>query len=285
MINNLLKIYVNRRIDEPTVILSFKILLKNHLDNGVNSTMTKTEIEKEFNAVHTDYGIATFRRDYVLRQCGHDENAIDQKSDRFFIKENFLDGMNSDDYKNLLNFIEEHWQKKQSKQLKIISDIKNLFDKDISIQKNFIVSLLTERETAKRGQAFEVASYAVLSTFLFSFGFSLNRFSTTYSNDGGMDFVAQNAIYQVTTKLNQRKFLEDIKKVSGKPRVLIYKDLIENENFSKKNLQDELILNHVDKNELCKMLDYLIEKDSEKFLPIILDIMINEFNREFYQNE
>ena len=137
----------------------------------------------------------------------------------------------------------------------------------------------------------------ILNTFLFSLGFSLNRFSTTYSNDGGIDFVAQNAIYQVTTKLNERKFDEDIQKLSElkeltkkeiekiDARVLIYKDLVENDHFSKDNLKHDLVLNDIDKNELCRMLDYLIDKNAERYLKMILNTMIDEFNREFYQNE
>lgn len=286
MINNLLKAYVDRRINEPTVILSFRILFKNQMDNGIDATMSKTEIEREFNSVHQDYGIATFRRDYVLRQCGHDENAIDQKSDRFFVKPEFLAGMQSDDYQEIVDAIDAHWGGKQIRQRQIIEEIDNLLNNESTEeQKNYIISMVKEREAIKRGQAFEVASFSILSTFLFSLGFSLNRFSTTYSNDGGIDFVAQNAIYQVTTKLNARKFDEDIQKVPGKNRVLIYKDLVESNNFSSYDLKHELVLNHIDKDELCRMLDYLVSKNSSKYLAMILGKMREEFNREFYQND
>ena len=67
--------------------------------------------------------------------------------------------------------------------------------------------------------------------------------------------------------------------------MLIYKDMIESNNFSSDDLKHELILNHIDKDELCRMLDYLTSKNSTKYLSMILGRMREEFNREFYQND
>lgn len=284
MVNELLNAYVNRRIGEPTVILSFRILLENHLENGVTARMTKTQIETKFNQVHEQYGIATFRRDYVLRQCGHDENAIDQNSDLFFIKENFLDGMDEADYRQVLAQIDTHWGGVRNQQQTLINEIQELISTGtVEDKRNYVASMLTTREAIKRGQAFEVSSFAVLSTYLSTLGFSLNRFSTTYSNDGGIDFVAQNAVYQVTTKLSERKFEEDIKKVPGKQRVFVYKDIVHG--FNMDNLNHELVVNHIGKNELIGYLDYLVDKNPVRYLDRVLKAMITEFQREFYQNE
>ena len=280
MVNPLLATYVARRIAEPTVILSFRILLQNHMKHGVEARMTKTEIETEFNQVHMRYGIATFRRDYVLRQCGHDENAIDQKTDLFFIKSEFLTGMNTDDYQSVLDQIDEHWSNFQNQQQLVITEIQQLLDAGSQDDKReYVVDMLTDREAVKRGQAFEVSSYAVLSTYLYSLGFSLNRFSTTYSNDGGIDFVAQSAVYQVTTKLSERKFEEDIKKVPGKERVLVYKDMVRD--FNTENFNHDLVLNQIDKNELISFLDYLIKKNAEKYLNKVLITMISVARHDF----
>lgn len=284
MVNPLLSAYVDRRINQPTVILSFRILLNNHLENGIDAKMTKTQIETEFNRVHENYGIATFRRDYVLRQCGHDENAIDQQSDLFYIKPEFLDGMEEADYHILLARIDGVCGDIQAQQQMILHEIEDLLENEsIDERREFIADLITTREVIKRGQAFEVASFAVLGTFLSALGFSLNRFSTTYSNDGGIDFVAQNAVYQVTTKLSERKFEEDIKKVTGKSRVLLYKDVTRD--FNTDNFDHELVINHIGKEELVEFLDYLIRKSAKRFTDQVLHTMLIEFQREFYQNE
>lgn len=284
MVNTLLNEYVDRTINQPTVILSFKILLNNHRTNGVDARMTKTQIETEFNLVHAQYGIETFRRDYVLRQCGRDRNAIDQHDDLFFIKSNFLEGMDDDDFATVLNRIDAHWNNFQDQQQRMLDEIQALItDSTIDEKRTYVAEMLTDREAIKRGQAFEVASFAVLNTYLYALGFSLNRFSTTYSNDGGIDFVAQNAVYQVTTKLSERKFEEDIKKVTGKERVLIYKDLTRD--FNMEHLNHELVINSIGKEELLCFLDYLVTKNAERFLHLILNVMKTEFLREFYQND
>ena len=284
MINAKLLDYVNDKLSQPTVILCCRILIKNHQLYGPDARMTKTEIETEFNKAHEDYGIATFRRDYVLRQCGHDENGITQTDNLFYIRPEFLSGMSNKDYSSVIDIIDSKWISYKSQQNEVIAEIKNLLQSnDFSNQERYIRDMLTTRETVKRGQAFEVTSFSVLFVFLSSFGFSLNRYSTTYSNDGGVDYVGQNAIYQVTTKLSERKFEEDIKKAPGKNRVMVYKDIISG--FDYDNLNHELVINHISKEELCEVLQYLAKKNPAKFLPEILNVMINEFLREFYQNE
>ena len=64
--------------------------------------------------------------------------------------------------------------------------------------------------TGNRGEIFEVVSFAVLREYFRTFGFSLQRFSTTHANDGGMDFVAADAIYQVTTDESIQKVRRDL---------------------------------------------------------------------------
>ena len=243
MINQNLLTYLNRRLKEATVILPFRILLVNHMNNGINARMTKTEIETEFNQVHQNYFIATFRRDYVLRQSGNDANAIDQDDNFFYIKPTFLEGMVTEDYQNVLNMIDNHWTTVRETQGQIINEINDLIENgNTEEQIDFISSLLTTRETAKRGQAFEVSSYSVLYTFLYSLGFNLNRFSNTYANDGGMDFIAQEGIYQVTTKLSAKKFDEDIQKLHDVERILVYKDTVST--FNHESFNHHLIRNH-----------------------------------------
>ena len=68
---------------------------------------------------------------------------------------------------------------------------------------------------------FEVVSFAVLREYFRTFGFSLQRFSTTHANDGGMDFVASEAIYQVTTDESINKVRGDLAKSPGTKRVLV----------------------------------------------------------------
>ena len=68
-----------------------------------------------------------------------------------------------------------------------------------------------------------------------------------------------------------------------KYRILVYKDIVND--FNLENFNHELVINHFNKEELCEKLDYLRSKNEEKFIPMILKTMENEFMREFYQNE
>src|SRR5438270_5648429 len=66
-----------------------------------------------------------------------------------------------------------------------------------------------------RGETFEVISYAILREYFRALGFVLQRFSTTHANDGGMDFVAGNAIYQVSINDSTKMLEDDLRKAPG----------------------------------------------------------------------
>lgn len=284
MINPLLQEYIDSKIDQATVILSCRILIMNHKENGIDATMSKSQIKSKFDALCTQYGVTTFRSDYVTRQCAHDDSAITQSGDRFFIRPNFLSEMEDDDYAQIINQIDTHWADLQNRQNNLLLELRELLRNGTEeVQCQYIHEMITERETTKKGQAFEVSSFAVLCTYLSSLGFSLNRYSTTYSNDGGIDFFAQNAVYQVTTRLTNSKYSEDLRKVPGKKRIFVYKDLARD--FSLEHFNNELVLNHLSANDLCNILENLAQKNSRKYLSLIINTMIEEFNREFYQND
>ncbi|MGP0689576.1 hypothetical protein ACW5UC_23810 [Priestia aryabhattai] len=281
MINKELETYLERRINEATVILSFRILLENVINNGAKSTLTKTQIEEEFNRQNYKYGISTFRSDYVLRQSGNDKNAISQHKDQFFIKPNFIQGMNTPDFREVANLIDQHWDKLSQEQHRFMNNIEAQLEKTLGIKKDFIEKMLLKVETRKKGQCFEVTSFSILKVYLQNRGFELNRYSTVYSNDGGIDFTAQNAVYQVTTKLDKRKFKEDLNKVPLKHRIFVFREL--SANFDKKVFDNELILDYLSPTELIDYLNYLSEREpAERNLNKIIENILSEFKREYY---
>lgn len=281
MINPKLSTYIARRMNEATVILSFRILLENIIKNGVKATLTKTEIELEFNRQNYKYGISTFRRDYVLRQTGNDENAISQNDNKFFIKPSFIEGMNSADFVEAINIIDQHWSEMGAEQQSFLENIRSQIDQTLEDKIFFVKRMLLEIETRKKGQCFEVVSFSILKIYLKNRGFELDRYSTVYSNDGGIDFIAQNAVYQVTTKLDKKKFQEDLKKVPLKQRIFVFKEL--SSKFDKKEFNNELILDYIGPEELINYLDYLSEREhAERNLNKIIESILYEFKREYY---
>lgn len=284
MINPKLTAYLERRINEATVILSFRILLEDIIRNGPTSSLTKTQIETEFNRQHHRYGISTFRRDYVLRQSGNDENAISQQNNQFFIKPDFIEGMNIEDFREVATLIDQHWNSLNEEQSRFLAEIELQLENILEVKKAFIEEILLRIDTRKKGQCFEVASFSILKVYLQNRGFELNRYSTVYSNDGGIDFTAQNAVYQVTTKLDNRKFQEDIKKVPLKHRIFVFKDMASN--FDTTQFNNDLILDYIGPAELINYLNYLSERQhAERNMNKIIENILYEFRREYYVSQ
>ncbi|SFH39317.1 hypothetical protein SAMN05660649_05035 [Desulfotomaculum arcticum] len=283
--NTLLSSYITKRIKEATVILCFRILLQDIIENGRESSMTKSQIEKQFNKKHYLYGISRFRTDYVLRQAGFDHNAIDQKNDNFFIKPSFLQGLSKKDLTQIALYIDAYWNQISIEQKQLLDEIESHLLDNGNTEGNieFIKEMLLTRETRKKGQCFEVTSFSILKIYLRNLGFELNRFSTTYSNDGGIDFAAQLAVYQVTTKLDDKKFEEDLNKVPLKERVMVFKETTGT--FDHNKLKHELVLDYISIEELLNFLEYMVRKNAERNIRDILEVMLHEFQREYYQSE
>jgi hypothetical protein len=275
--------YLAKRKNQGTVILCFKILLDNIIENGTGSTMLKSEIHSEFDKQHKNYGIGTFRSDYLLRQSASSElNAIGVKSDNttFFINQDFIDGLETIDLKKISDEIKNHFNEIIGKQVAFFEEIKSYLNESLESRKLFIQEMLTKRETDKKGQSFEVTSFAILKTFYKIRGFELNRFSTVYSNDGGVDFASQTAVYQVTTSLSPKKFEEDLQKAPLKQRIFVYKTATSA--FDPSSFEEDLVLDHISSDDLLAHLDYMFKKKPEQNSQMIINVIITEFEREYY---
>jgi hypothetical protein len=256
-------------------------MLERVISEGPEATMTKAEISNEFNKISSHLGISTFRSDYVLRQAGNDPQVPLDTTDNinFFIKSRYLVGMISKDFVKLVQYIESFWEVVFEEKKNLLAEIcKAQASKDIKFKKEFILKMLLTKETSKKGQCFEVTSFAILKIYLQNLGFVLNRFSTTYSNDGGIDFTAQSAIYQVTTKLTEKKLEEDLNKAPLKKRILVFKD----SNLGKSDFNYEIILDYISTTELTNFLEYLIKKHPRRNLDAVIETMLSEFQREYY---
>ena len=279
----MLKKYIEKRIKQGTVILCFKILLDNLILNGRKSTMTKSEINKIFDDQHKNFGVGTFRSDYLLRQTSKsDSNAIGVMGDNstFYIREEFIEDISNEKLKEYIEYITTFYDDVSQKNKKLFEEIGKARELNVKGRKEFILKMLLEQETGKRGQSFEVTSFAILRSFYRIRGFELNRFSTVYSNDGGIDFTSQMAVYQVTTKLSNKKFDDDIDKAPLKDRVFVYKEIIKG--FDLSRLDNDLVLDHISSDDLIIHLEYLLDKRPEKNSKMIIDTMEKEFEREYY---
>ena len=135
--------------------------------------------------------------------------------------------------------------------------------------------------SGNRGEIFEVVSFAVLREYFRTFGFSLQRFSTTHANDGGMDFFAPDAIYQVTTDESVEKLRRDLRKSPGTKRVLVRPTVTE----EILGLGEDKVLETIElKDLLGHFIAWLLGRDTRlkrsNHLQRVLQIALEEFRRE-----
>lgn len=283
MPNQNLQNYLDKRMSQPTVILCFKVLLDNVTINGLEAKMTKAEINRAFDKEHKNFGVQTFRSDYLLRQSGENpDNAIGVESDgnKFYIRPTFLNGLTPKDLQLTIEKINRQFLEVTAKQKVLYDEILKAGNLSIEKRKEFIIFMLLKKETDRKGQSFEVTAFAILKTFYSIRGFELNRFSTIYSNDGGIDYTSQTSIYQVTTKLSDKKFEDDIDKAPLKNRIFVFREAVTNFDFTK--MDNELVSDYISADDLLNHLDYLFLKKPEVNSSMILNTILTEFQREYY---
>ena len=283
--NEKLKLYLRKNINNPTVILCFIVLLEHTLSYGVDSLMTKSEIEKQFNASIKLFGINTFRRDYIKRQSGDTRNAIDEnQNQKFFIRSEFIENESNENLSALIKSIKDFYDEKNQIVSRFIKKIDaKIYENSDLISSEFINEILDEDDaesSQRRGQNFEICSFSILKEYFGSFGFELNRFSTTYANDGGMDYIGQKSVYQVTVVMSVKKFDEDIVKTPGIKRIIVYKNIASGFEMSK--FDNELILRTINVEDLKGFVNNLLNLKKKGCVTHILSIMRDEFTREFY---
>ncbi len=279
--DNYLQGYLDRRISQPTVILCFRILLQNVILKGADAGMTTIEVSHEFNKEAKAFGIQRFRTDYMLRQTGKgNEAAIYENKGKFYLKPEILEGLSKRDLKNVIDTINQRYSGLGESRNKLYKEITDAQKLDVAGRSKFILNMLLDKETEKKGQCFEVTAFAILKVFYSIRGFELNRFSTIYSNDGGIDYTSQTSIYQVTTALSDAKFAEDLAKAPLKNRIFVYKKVSPGFDFSK--MDNDLVSDYISPADLENHLSYLLTKQPVRNSQLIIDVILQEFKREHY---
>ncbi len=144
-----------------------------------------------------------------------------------------------------------------------------------------LVSSYLKQIVGNGGEMFEVVSFAVLREYFRTFGFALQRFSTTHANDGGMDYVAGEAIYQVTADESASKVRRDLAKSPGTKRVLVRPTI----NSEIIRLCETEVLETIElKDLLDHFIAWLLARDTRAkkshHLQRVLQIALDEFRRE-----
>ncbi len=244
--------------------------------------LTEEQIQSGFRELAGKYIKSEYHSTYIDRRLGR-RGFLEFSDERYRIRAPLLDGVGLDELEGLrdelLNSLKSAYEQRQAA-IEKLEKACSLPEECVDERHALIDSYLSQL-TGNRGEVFEVMSFAVLREYFRTFGFSLQRFSTTHANDGGMDFVAGEAIYQVTTDESAQKVLRDLAKAPGTKRVLVRPTM----NSQIKSLYQEDVLETVELTDLLShFVGWLLSRDtrskSATHLQQVLQIALREFRRE-----
>ena len=164
--------------------------------------LTEKEIRVGFRELAGKFIKSDYHSTYVQRPLGR-RGFLELVNGRYRLRESLLTGLSVADLEQLHGELVASLKTAQEQRdaaIKRLQETCELPDDRIA-ERRVLVDAYLSQLTGNRGELFEVVSFAVLREYFRTFGFSLQRFSTTHANDGGMDFVASEAIYQVTVVL------------------------------------------------------------------------------------
>lgn len=255
----------------------------NALRDGVKfDGLTERQIQEGFNELAGKFIKSEFHSTYVYRPLGR-RGFLEISEERYRIRARLLEGLGLDELQRLRDELLDSLKSAYEQRQMVIEKLEkacSLPDECVDERHALIDSYLSQL-TGNRGEVFEVMSFAVLREYFRSFGFSLQRFSTTHANDGGMDFVAGEAIYQVTTDESTQKVLRDLAKAPGTKRVLVRPTMTP----QMTNLGQGDVLETVELRDLLNhFIAWLLARDtrfnSARHLQKVLEIALGEFRRE-----
>lgn len=244
--------------------------------------LTERQIEAGFRSIAEQFIHSDYHSTYVARRLGRD-GFLDLANGRYRIRAALLENTTYEDLtqlrEELLASLRSAYEQRQTA-IKRLEEI-CLLPPDRVEERRLLVEDYLSHLSGNRGEIFEVVSFAVLREYFRTFGFSLQRFSTTHANDGGMDFFAADAIYQVTTDESVEKLRRDLRKAPGTKRVLVRPTVTE-EILA---LGEDKVLETIElKDLLSHFIAWLLGRDSRlkrsNHLQRVLQIALEEFRRE-----
>lgn len=244
--------------------------------------LKENEIVEGFNELAGMFIQSDYHPTYIQRRLGP-KGFLEYVDKRYRFRSALMKGIDCKGLELLREELIESLRSAYEQRQAVISKIKetSALPKECIKERHALVDYYLSQISGNRGEMFEILSFAILREYFRSFGFSLQRFSTTHANDGGMDFVGGEAIYQVTTNESVQKVLKDLAKAPGTKRVLIRPSISpEIEKLCSKEVLEIVEL----KDLLSHFISWLLARDSRlkeaRHLQQILNIALEEFRRE-----
>ena len=248
----------------------------------ITEGLTGKQIADGFNQLALQFIHSDYHPTYISRGLG-ERGFLDHSNGRYRLRPSLLVDTTVEELdqlkEELLRSLRLAYEQRQGA-IKRLEEICSLPSDRVGERLALVEEYLSHL-SGNRGEMFEVVSFAVLREYFRTFGFSLQRFSTTHANDGGMDFFASDAIYQVTTDESIEKLRRDLRKAPGTKRVLVRptvtKEILE--------LDQDNVLETIElKDLLAHFITWLLGRDKRStqsnHLQRVLLIALEEFHRE-----
>jgi hypothetical protein len=242
--------------------------------------LTEKQIEGAFRELNSEFVKSEYHSTYLHRGLARYLEAVEK---RYKIREQLLAGISITDLEQLRSDLMESLRTAYEKRQEVIKKLMVAcsLPAELIKERHALVDSYLSQLTGNHGEMFEVVSFAVLREYFRTFGFSLQRFSTTHANDGGMDFVGGEAIYQVTTDESIQKLRRDLAKAPGTKRVLVRPTVTP----AITRLCEGDVLETIElKDLLTHFISWLLDRDTRsnqaRHLQRVLEIALGEFRRE-----
>jgi hypothetical protein len=277
---------LRRHLGQRTVLGVAIPILEDHIDAAkrglVPSGLTERQIEAGFRKILAQFISSDYHSTYIDRRLGA-RGFLEFSDGKYRLRPALLADASVMELETLRDDLIESLRSAYEQRRAAIKRLESACGlPDECVRERFaLVNEYLSQLTGNRGEVFEVISFAVLREYFRSFGFSLQRFSTTHANDGGMDFVASDAIYQVTTDESIQKVRRDLAKAPGAKRVLV-RPTLTNEVTQ---LCESGVLETIELKDLLNhFVAWLLERDTRikrsSHLQRVLEIALDEFRRE-----
>ena len=244
--------------------------------------LTEKEIESGFKQLAGKYIKSEYHSTYIDRRLGR-RGFLELVGDRYKIREGLVAGLSPEQLEDLHNELVDSLRSAFEQRQTVIKRLEEVcsLPKECVSERYALVDAYLSQLTGNRGEMFEVVSFAVLREYFRTFGFLLQRFSTTHANDGGMDFVGGEAIYQVTTDESMQKVRRDLQKSPGTKRVLVRPRVTEEIT----ELSEADVLEAIDLKDLLNhFVAWLLSRDTRtkeaKHVQQVIQVALEEFRRE-----
>jgi hypothetical protein len=240
------------------------------------------QIEAGFRDLCSRFLHSQFHTTYIDRRLGP-RGFLILENNRYRFRPTLFDGLSVDDlaalYEELVASLRDAAEQRRAA-IRRLELACNLPDEQIAERHQLVKEYLAQF-LGNGGENFEIVSFAILREYFRSFGFELQRFSTTHANDGGIDYVGGNAIYQVSTDESQAKLRSDLAKAPDVQRVLV-RPKVTPELLSHVN---EHVLETVELADLlAHFVGWLLSRDyrskKARHLQGVLQVALAEFQRE-----